>query len=111
MELINQLVAELQTIIEERSCMLGVGDGSGNLFVRGDEASVKSAQKLIFERSVFIARINELRDDLKFIAEEMCCKSGAPMCCDTYVERARSALARDDDHSDDHEQIIWRHVK
>ncbi len=34
---------------KESKCILGVGDGNGNLFVEGDYDSIERVQKIIFE--------------------------------------------------------------
>lgn len=44
------LLAEIDALRAERGVTLGVGDGSGQLFVHGDYESIKACQKLILER-------------------------------------------------------------
>ncbi|HGJ9204478.1 TPA: hypothetical protein ACLESY_002050 [Pseudomonas aeruginosa] len=41
-------------------CTMGVGGGDGNLFVHGDHASIKAAQKIVMERDAALARVAEL---------------------------------------------------
>ncbi|MCS7673681.1 hypothetical protein N0786_09855 [Pseudomonas aeruginosa] len=41
-------------------CTMGVGGGDGQLFVHGDHASIKAAQKIVLERDVAQARVAEL---------------------------------------------------
>ncbi len=41
-------------------CTMGVGGGGGNLFVHGDHASIKAAQKIVLERDAAQARVAEL---------------------------------------------------
>ncbi|ERX41064.1 hypothetical protein [Pseudomonas aeruginosa] len=41
-------------------CTMGVGGGDGNLFVHGDHASIKAAQKIVMDRDAALARVAEL---------------------------------------------------
>ncbi len=41
-------------------CTMGVGGGDGNLFVHGDHASIKAAQKIVLERDATLARVAEM---------------------------------------------------
>lgn len=45
-------------------CTMGVGGGDGNLFVHGDHASIKAAQKIVMERDAAQARVAELETKL-----------------------------------------------
>ncbi|WP_034065073.1 hypothetical protein [Pseudomonas aeruginosa] len=42
------------------ACTMGVGGGDGQLFVHGDHASIKAAQKIVLERDAALARVAEL---------------------------------------------------
>ncbi|WP_431296522.1 hypothetical protein [Rahnella sp. PAMC 25559] len=48
LEAANREIAALKS--KDISCTLGVGDGSGRLFVHGDYESIKATQKIIIER-------------------------------------------------------------
>lgn len=74
-----KVLADRDTLEKERDALraltqvkLGVGSGSGNLFVYGDYESVKAAQAIILERDALRARVDELetRPADKLIAEE-----------------------------------------
>ncbi|HGM5010198.1 TPA: hypothetical protein ACKPXC_000473 [Pseudomonas aeruginosa] len=45
-------------------CTMGVGGGDGNLFVHGDHASIKAAQKIVMERDAALAKVAELEGKL-----------------------------------------------
>jgi|SRR5690554_6319886 len=53
------LQAEFNALRDKTSLSLGVGDGTGNLFVHGDYDSIKRVQELIFE-------CEQLRKDAEF---------------------------------------------
>lgn len=42
---------------KDNSCTLGVGEGSGRLFVHGDYDSIKATQKIILERDALKAKL------------------------------------------------------
>jgi hypothetical protein len=62
----DQRIAELE---KRTAVCMGVGDGSGQLFVYGDYDSIKAAQAGVFRREAAEARIAELEGDLREIAE------------------------------------------
>lgn len=43
---------------KDNSCTLGVGEGSGRLFVHGDYESIKATQKIILERDALKAKLD-----------------------------------------------------
>jgi len=47
-------------------CTMGVGSGDGQLFVHGDHASIKAAQKIVLERDAAQARVAELEKQKEF---------------------------------------------
>lgn len=49
--------AEIDALRAERECTLGVGDGSGQLFVSGNYDSIKACQRLILERDQLRAEL------------------------------------------------------
>jgi hypothetical protein len=61
-ERIRQLEAKTQMA-------LGVGDGSGQLFVHGDYESIKATQKIIFDSEEKTRRIRQLEEALRFYEE------------------------------------------
>lgn len=46
---VRQFLLEIKRLREKTAMTLGVGDGTGKLFVHGDYESIKATQKLIFE--------------------------------------------------------------
>ncbi|QMP19210.1 hypothetical protein [Pseudomonas phage Persinger] len=62
---VNELLKQPFTVQAEAErptyeCTMGVGGGDGNLFVHGDHASIKAAQKIVLERDAALARVAEL---------------------------------------------------
>ncbi|UXJ54850.1 hypothetical protein [Pseudomonas citronellolis] len=55
--LLNRIVGALRVTHE---CTMGVGSGDGQLFVHGDHASIKAAQKIVLERDAAQTRMAEL---------------------------------------------------
>ncbi|WPK40886.1 hypothetical protein Knedl_CDS0064 [Pseudomonas phage Knedl] len=70
-------------------CTMGVGGGDGNLFVHGDHASIKAAQKIVMERDAALAEVAGLRSLLNSL-----------LC---YVERDIDRMRSDRDKSDNKE--------
>jgi len=59
-------VAELEA---QNTCTLGVGDGSGKLFVHGDYESIKAAQAIIFQAEEYAKRVAELEAEVARLKE------------------------------------------
>ncbi|HGF1373724.1 TPA: hypothetical protein ACF8SY_001278 [Pseudomonas aeruginosa] len=62
---VNELLKQPSTVQADAErptyeCTMGVGGGDGNLFVHGDHASIKAAQKIVLERDAALARVAEL---------------------------------------------------
>lgn len=53
----ERIVGALRT---KTACTMGVGGGDGQLFVHGDHASIKAAQKIVLERDAALARVAKL---------------------------------------------------
>lgn len=60
-EQLQQRIAELEA---KTSCCMGVGNGNGRLFIYGDHASIKAAQRYVLERDELSATVERLRDSL-----------------------------------------------
>lgn len=61
--LIQKLKEQKQRITElekDHACTIGIGDGSGKMFVHGDYDSIKHLQKILLDRASDKARIAEL---------------------------------------------------
>lgn len=61
---VNELLKQPSTVQAEAErptyeCTMGVGGGDGNLFVHGDHASIKAAQKIVLERDAALARVEQ----------------------------------------------------
>lgn len=54
--------AECDALRAKTSMSIGVGDGTGNLFVHGDYDSIKRVQALIFEREVLVKALELISD-------------------------------------------------
>ena len=67
---VDELFAEIDRLRGESSskygCALGVGDGAGKLFVYGNYASIKAAQKIVLERDALKAEVSRLHDKYDF---------------------------------------------
>ncbi|MGP6095618.1 hypothetical protein [Pseudomonas aeruginosa] len=66
---VNELLKQPSTVQADAErptyeCTMGVGGGDGNLFVHGDHASIKAAQKIVLERDAALARVAELEGKL-----------------------------------------------
>ncbi len=69
---VNELLKQPSTVQAEAErptyeCTMGVGGGDGNLFVHGDHASIKAAQKIVLERDAALARVAELEHVLRVV--------------------------------------------
>lgn len=56
-EINEKLRAELGALKAKTSSMMGVGNGSGNLFVYGDADSIKAVQAIVLERDALKAEL------------------------------------------------------
>ncbi|MFG9055944.1 hypothetical protein ACEPW9_03700 [Pseudomonas aeruginosa] len=70
---VNELLKQPSTVQADAErptyeCTMGVGGGDGNLFVHGDHASIKAAQKIVLERDAALARVAELELGIARIA-------------------------------------------
>jgi hypothetical protein len=54
---------------DDRELTLGVGDGSGQLFVHGSYDAIKRTQQIIFEREQLSRDVDLLREALTYAAE------------------------------------------
>jgi len=55
------LNAECNSLRDKMAVTMGVGDGSGQLFVHGDYESIKAAQRILDERSALAKELDEAR--------------------------------------------------
>src|SRR5690606_29180302 len=87
---IRTLKAECDALRAKTSLSLGVGDGTGNLFVHGDYESIKRAQALIFE-------CGKLRKDVDMLVDALKCLYDAINSCielpPDIMRKAEAALA------------------
>lgn len=74
MSITSKHAAEMSTLVAEIKrmrgtldlpCSMGVGDGSGQLFVHGDYESIKAAQAIVFERDALAAELVKTRDTMR----------------------------------------------
>lgn len=61
---INALLAALEELKAKTSTCMGVGNGSGNLFVYGDYDSIKAAQRIVLESEKLRAALEEKDQEL-----------------------------------------------
>lgn len=61
---INALLAALEELKAKTSTCMGVGNGSGNLFVYGDYDSIKAAQRIVLEGEKLRAALEEKDQEL-----------------------------------------------
>lgn len=59
-------IKKLEDKLDSMNCTMGVGDGSGNLFVHGDYDSIKACQKLIDRPRLIREDIIVLEEILQF---------------------------------------------
>lgn len=57
---VGELRGEVDRMLAERQAILGVGDGSGRLFVNGDHASIKECQRKLLAGEAAEGRVAEL---------------------------------------------------
>jgi hypothetical protein len=79
---------------DDRELTLGVGDGSGKLFVHGSYDAIKRTQQIIFEYERLSRDVDLLREALTKILEDQGCLDGDK--CPHWVEWhnvARAALS------------------
>ena len=57
----SELCRQVETLREKTAVTMGVGDGSGKLFVHGDYESIKAAQRILDERSALAKELDEAR--------------------------------------------------
>jgi hypothetical protein len=70
--------AERDALAAKTACTLGVGDGSGSLFVHGDYASIKAAQAIILERDALAEKCRAMEDNdrrYRWLREMQCCSA------------------------------------
>lgn len=61
-ENIRKLKDECDSLRDKTSMSIGVGDGTGNLYVHGDYDSIKRVQALIFEREILVKALELISD-------------------------------------------------
>lgn len=76
--------AELERLRKMTSMTLGVGDGSGSLYVHGDYDSIKACQAKLLEADALRAQLIRTEEDLRSIAKDR----------DTYRAQLATAEAR-----------------
>jgi hypothetical protein len=82
-DLENEQASPVAEQKEESRCTMGVGNGSGKLFVHGDYDSIKAAQNIVLERDRYKALAGELAEALEHL-------TGPKVCwCEADTEDSR----------------------
>ena len=71
----EQLKAENERLSKITCVTMGVGNGSGSLFVHGDYESIKAAQAAVIERDTLRKQLDDARELLRIAASGAICNS------------------------------------
>lgn len=96
---VDELLQEIDALrAKDYSCTLGVGDGSGKLFVHGDYESIKQCQRLILER-------DELRSLLKNVTSLTFPGETDSVDAMLKIKKERDALKAENEKLKSHREI------
>lgn len=90
---VERLTAEVAAYREITACSMGVGDGTGSLFVHGTHASITAAQKLLLRATTAEAQLAAEREAVRVLGERV--RSCEHMLACYRVGRRPSEIALD----------------